>query len=181
VLCVTVVSWCGVFCGGVVGEIATSGRAPRNDDCVKKENGYERVIEIARKEIGVREEGGENCGRDVKGYLDCVGIKSPAPWCAAFVSWCFKRAGFPLPGTAWSPALFPEGRMVKDVKPGYVFGIYFPSLRRIGHCGIIIGLQGDLCMTVEGNTSIFGSREGDGVYRRLRHQRTIAKFSDWVR
>ncbi|WP_285055519.1 peptidoglycan-binding protein [Pedobacter ginsengisoli] len=161
----TVVGWCGVFCSGFVKQ---------------KDKGYERVIEVARKETGVREEGAENCGRAVKGYLDDVGVRSPAPWCAAFVSHCFKVAGFPLPRTAWSPALFPKGRVVKDVKPGYVYGIHFPSLGRIAHCGIVERVQGDFVIGIEGNTNVAGSRDGDRVMRKLRHKRTIAKYADWL-
>ncbi|MEJ2903222.1 hypothetical protein WAE58_12340 [Pedobacter panaciterrae] len=39
-------------------------------------------------------------------------------------------------------------------------------------------LQGDFVQTIEGNTNVEGSREGDGVYRQLRHKRTIAKYAD---
>jgi hypothetical protein len=137
------------------------------------------VISAAQKEVGVLETS-ENAGKRVDAYCAYVGFKKVA-WCAAFVSFCFGEAGYSTPKTAWSPTLFPAGRLRAKPLPGMIMGIYFPSLGRVGHCGIITGLKGDLCMTVEGNTSIFGSREGDGVYKRLRHRRTIAKFSDWVR
>lgn len=61
-----------------------------------------------------------------------------------------------------------------------VLGIYFPALKRIAHCGIVSALRGDFVETIEGNTSADGSREGTGVFRRLRHKRTIAKYSDWL-
>ncbi|MBB5438639.1 hypothetical protein HDC92_002320 [Pedobacter sp. AK017] len=101
-------------------------------------------------------------------------------WCAAFCSWCFGQAGYKAPKTAWSPALFPPGRIVKAALPGMVMGLYFPSLRRIAHCGIVIGVKGEWCETVEGNTNVAGSREGDAVMRKLRHKRTIAKYADWL-
>lgn len=149
----------------------------------QKENGYERVIRIAEKEVGVREAGAENCGRRVEEYLKYVGFGKGSPWCAALVSFVFREAGFVRPRTAWCPALFPEGRVVSApaLRPGLVFGIYFPALGRVGHCGIVAGTFGDQVFTIEGNTSVVGSREGDGVYRRIRHKRTIAKFSDWVK
>ncbi|HMI03128.1 MAG TPA: CHAP domain-containing protein [Pedobacter sp.] len=178
-----------MFCSGVVGFNSESGvlKQVQNDDRNNKKN-YERVIEIARKEIGVREEGGENCGVAVKGYLSYVGIKSPAPWCAAFVSWCFGQAGFVQPRTAWCPALFPDarsgkapqGRLRKDPLPGRIMGIYFPSKGRIAHCGIVEKVRGDFVYVIEGNTNVAGGRDGDRVMRRLRHNRTIARYADWL-
>jgi len=66
------------------------------------------------------------------------------------------------------------------VRSGLVYGIYFPELRRIGHCGILERVQGDFVIGIEGNTNVAGSREGDGVYRRMRHKRSIAKFAEWL-
>ena len=43
-----------------------------------------------------------------------------------------------------------------------------------------IGEAGGFYITVEGNTSEAGSREGDGVYRKRRAKRTIYKASRWV-
>lgn len=150
---------------------------------VKKED-YESIVEIARREIGVREEGCGNCGPRVGTYLNYVGFQKAAPWCAAFVSYCFGRAGYPQPRTAWSPALFPASRVVSPRtavgSSGLVYGIYYAALGRIGHCGIVETWRGDWCSGIEGNTNGLGSRDGEGVYRKIRHKRTIAKFSDWV-
>ena len=64
---------------------------------------------------------------------------------------------------------------------GLVFGIYFPELKRIGHCGFVEMVRGEWVQTIEGNTSPDGGREGIGVFRRLRHKRTICKYADWLR
>jgi hypothetical protein len=48
------------------------------------------------------------------------------------------------------------------------FGIYFSSLKRVGHTGLIEKVSGDFAVTIEGNTNDGGSRDGDGVYRRRR-------------
>ncbi|RZK80550.1 MAG: CHAP domain-containing protein [Pedobacter sp.] len=137
------------------------------------------VLAIAKSQLHVREKTGKNDGVEVEAYLTYVGFKRGNPWCAAYVSWVFFKAGYPLPRTAWSPALFPAAKVVKEPKPGWVFGIYFPDLKRIGHCGLVEKLQGDFVMTLEGNTNLEGSREGQGVYRRLRHKRTINKYANW--
>lgn len=139
----------------------------------------DRILAIARKELGVRELTGNNDGAQVERYLAYVGLKKGAAWCAAYVSWVYGQAGYIAPRTGWSPALFPASRQVASAVPGTVFGIWFPSLKRIAHCGFIERLQGDFVQTIEGNTNLNGSREGQGVYRRLRHKRTISKYSDW--
>ena len=83
-----------------------------------------------------------------------------------------------LSRTAGSPALFPPKRVVFEPSPAMVFGIYFESLKRIGHCGIVERMQGDVRVTLEGNT-IAKAAEGNGVFRRLRHRKTIKVFADW--
>ena len=137
------------------------------------------VVLIARKELGVREATGKNDGPRIKAYLAAAGLKTGAPWCAAFVSWVHQQAGDPLPRTGWSPALFPQAKLKKMPAPGLVFGIYFPELKRIAHCGFVEALHGKWIYTIEGNTNPAGTREGDGVHRRLRLQKTIRSYADW--
>ncbi|TKC07700.1 peptidoglycan-binding protein [Pedobacter frigoris] len=138
-------------------------------------------MEIARKEIGVREATNRNDGQRVEGYLGYVGFKKGAPYCAAFLSWCFGQAGYSQPRTAWSPALFPASRLVKEPLPGIVYGLYYAGLGRIGHCGLVENVRNDWVYGAEGNTNEAGGREGQGVYRKIRHKRTIHVYSDWVR
>ncbi|MET3112960.1 hypothetical protein AAKU52_000679 [Pedobacter sp. CG_S7] len=137
------------------------------------------VIAIAAGELGVREATGRNDGSRVKAYLAAVGLKPGAPWCAAFVSWVFLQAGFTQPKTAWSPDLFPAARLKITPEPGLVFGIYFPELKRIAHAGFVAEVKGDWIITLEGNTTMAGSREGDGVYRKWRSRKTIHRFAEW--
>ena len=102
-------------------------------------------------------------------------------WCASFVSWVFGQAGYPQPRTAWSPSLFPAERLTQDPMPGTVMGIYFSQLKRIGHCGIVVAVKGDLLVCVEGNTNVNGGREGTGVYRKMRHVRSVRCFSEFIK
>jgi cell wall-associated NlpC family hydrolase len=141
--------------------------------------GPKPLIPIALAELWVREETGKNDGTRVEEYLAVAGLKKGDPYCAAFVSWIFKEAGYDLPRTGWSPALFSTSRLVKAAEPGNVFGIYFPAMKRIAHCGLVVGSRGDWITTVEGNTDASGGREGGGVYQRLRHKKSIRLFSDW--
>lgn len=140
--------------------------------------GRAKIIKIAEAEIGVQEHL-ENSSPRIDTYNAYVGFKKVA-WCAAFVSWCHRQAGYPQPRTAWSPALFPQARITGNPVAGSVAGIYFSDLKRIGHCGIVCRVKNDLVYTIEGNTNLSGGREGDGVYRRIRHVRSIHRFADWI-
>ncbi|RYF26688.1 MAG: peptidoglycan-binding protein [Flavobacteriales bacterium] len=138
------------------------------------------ITAVAQSQLGVREVTGNNDGVAVEGYLTYTGNKKGAPWCASFVSWVYGQAGFSQPKTAWSPGLFPLARQTLKVQPADVFGIYFAELGRIAHCGLVEKKLGNWIYTIEGNTNVAGSREGDGVYRKLRHLRTIKVYADWL-
>jgi hypothetical protein len=140
----------------------------------------EKLLRIAKNELGTREASGQNDGPKVAAYLHYVSFRQGNPWCAAFVSWVFGQAGYPAPRTAWSPALFPESKRRKKIAPAMVFGIYFNNLKRIAHCGLVEGQDGDWLLTIEGNTNMAGSREGDGVYRKRRPLKTIKYFAEWI-
>jgi hypothetical protein len=138
------------------------------------------VVSIARAEIGVKELTGKNDGKRIAEYLVYTGIKVPAPYCASYVSWCFGKAGYTQPKTAWSPSMFPASRVAKEPKPADVFGIWFSEFKRIAHVGLVAEIRGEWLVTYEGNSNNNGSRNGDGVYQRLRHKRTISKYADWI-
>lgn len=155
------------------------GRSWRTDrSIISDNNAPQKLLAIAAKEVGVKEDQ-ENSSARVDQYNAYVGFKS-VPWCASFVSWCHAKAGYAQPRTAWSPSLFPRNRLVRDPLAGMVMGIYFPSLKRIAHCGFVAKVRGDWLETIEGNSSNNGSREGTGVFRRLRHKRTIARYANWL-
>jgi len=140
----------------------------------------DKVLAIARSQIGVREATGHNDGMKVESYLAYTGNKKGEPWCAAFVSWVFGQAGLKQPRTAWSLALFPKAHLVKTANPATIFGIYFADKGRIAHVGLVERQKGNWIYTIEGNTNSTGSREGDGVYRKLRHVKTIKAYADWL-
>ena len=139
-----------------------------------------QLLEIAKSQIGVREASGNNDGYEVEQYLAYTGNKKGEAWCASFVSWVFGKAGYTAPRTAWSPSLFPKARLVAVAKPATVFGIYFPDKGRIAHAGIVEKQKDNWLYTIEGNTNIEGSREGDGVYRKMRHVKSIQYYADWI-
>jgi hypothetical protein len=158
-------------------------------------------VDIALTYEGVREVGGPNRGPEVDRFLRTVGRKPGHPWCAAFVSTCVLEAyqqnynlagnvgpiderSLPIPLTAgvmnmWS--LTPIARRTIP-KPGVVFiidnGINPKTGARIGHCGFVTALDGTRVKTIEANTNVGGSREGDGVYQRTRWVADLHGFID---
>ena len=52
----------------------------------------ERFLHVARSQVGVREVTA-NWSPIIKLYLKVAGVFSPAPWCAAFLTWCLLEAG----------------------------------------------------------------------------------------
>ena len=139
-----------------------------------------QIVSLASKEVGVKELTGNNDGLRVEQYLAYTGHKKGDPWCASFLSWVFGQAGYSQPKTAWSPALFPKSRSTKTILLGTVFGLYFADKGRIAHAGLVAERQGDWLHTIEGNTNVIGSRDGDGVYRKIRHIRTVGYYADWI-
>ena len=63
---------------------------------------------------------------------------------------------------------------------GDIFGLYFPEKGRIAHVGFIDEWKDPWLITVEGNTNVLGSREGDGVYRKRRLVRSVYKVARYV-
>jgi len=137
------------------------------------------VVAIAAKEVGVREATGRNDGKRVEEYLGAVGLHRGDPYCAAWISFIFKQAGYSEPRTGWSPDLFPKNRLVKLPMRGDVLGIYFSDMGRIAHCGLVESVRSDWIYSIEANTDASGGREGGGVYRRMRHKRSISRYANW--
>ncbi|SKB40131.1 hypothetical protein [Daejeonella lutea] len=63
---------------------------------------------------------------------------------------------------------------------GDIFGLYFPEKGRISHTGFIDQWDGTWMISVEGNTNIAGSREGDGVYRKRRLVKSVYQVARYI-
>jgi len=144
------------------------------------ENFRERIVAIAAKEIGVREATDNNDGPRVEEYLAYTDLGKGYAWCAAFVSWCYGKAGRDTPRNAWSPALFPNARCYtkeqiqrEAVRPADLFGIYSQRLGRINHVGIVRKLEKRYILTVEGNVA-------NRVLSKRRALATVYAFSNWM-
>lgn len=142
------------------------------------------ALSYAYDELGVKETS-TNWGPKVKEYLAAAGVTVPAAWCAAFVYWCVEQASklkgvenplkdIPLKAYVQSYYNYAKehGKLIpfKEVGPGDLFLIYYPSLKRYGHIGFVYGAyhNDNYYETVEGNTNSQGGREGNEVALRKR-------------
>lgn len=131
-------------------------------------------------QIGVYEKTGKNDGEQVEKYLRAVGLGKGYPYCAAGIAWSFAQAGLVTRMTAWSPTSFNIKNIVyyqrefkKPLHTADVLSFYYPTLKRIGHCGFWDKERANgMYESVEFNTSGGGGagidRDGGGVYRKIR-------------
>jgi hypothetical protein len=158
----------------------------------------ERALLLAAQECDrfrVREVG-RNDGPRVREYLRSAGITAPAPWCAAFVTWCLTQAGVAHdqmpkgPASACNWRAWADRRGVAHRDPtqavrGDLFVWCNHPKSWTGHIGFVVRTRRILGLwvidTIEGNTDGSGSRDGDGVYRRVRRLASNIWFikADW--
>lgn len=148
----------------------------------------DQLGQVYLSQVGIKEQGGANRGRQVEQYLASVGFGPGYAWCGAFVSWCYQQVGIRHPKSAWVPSyarkqniVYQRGEFVQQLpKAEDVFMIWFERLRRPAHIGFVDQWKNQWVNTVEGNTNDNGSREGDGVYRKRRLQRQVRAVSNFI-
>jgi hypothetical protein len=145
-----------------------------------------KALEIALRYEGTGEEPkGTNRGPMINQFLLSVGIKGAAPWCMAFVYWCFEQAAKELKKpnplfktghvlTAWQRRKDKLG-VKANPQPGDVF-IMRVGTTGNGHTGIVERADEQFIYTIEGNTNDEGSREGFEVARRKRPRTQILAY-----
>lgn len=153
-----------------------------------------QLIDTLHSQLNVREATGHNDGVDVERYLHFVGQSSGASWCAAFTSYNYNAIGIgkPInPVSAWAPAFnnnkyiiwsqkLAKAHKASNPKPGDCFTLYYDALKRVGHVGFIVAEAGNYFITIEGNTGVYGSREGSGVHKLKRSKQKIYSASNYI-
>lgn len=149
----------------------------------------EALTLAAESQVGKREEGGPNQGRDLQKFFDSDNYDPNGPkpgdsgyaWCAAFVCWCVYQAvrdlkiswNRPVTPGAWAYEAWVRNQnssvqLIKphggDIRRGDIV-VFVKS-----HIGIATGKPDGAgrVATVEGNTNSVGGREGDGVWAKRR-------------
>lgn len=145
----------------------------------------EKLVELAKKEVGVKEVGSTNRGKRVDEYKASTNLPPHAawPWCAAFICWLVREAmqatgqryTFKRPTTAgawdmenWSRAQDDSTWTKKptggDICPGDIV------IFKFSHIGLATSApdKSGIINTVEGNTDAAGGRNGGGVLAKKR-------------
>lgn len=135
----------------------------------------ELALQLALKQLGVKEHpAGSNSGPKITTWLRRAGIRTPAPWCMAFV-WCmFDDAGLKLeyPNLA-SVGFFQDwaakhGYIVAKPARGDVVCYRFDADSWPDHVGIVKSVSGQEITAVEGNTAVGNDSNGGQVMLRNR-------------
>lgn len=141
----------------------------------------ETVLRMARKYLGVIEEGGANRGTAVDKFLESAGAAKGQPWCAAFVYQVVRDAGYkpavryPASCRSWIAWAVEHQALLVKPQPGdlVVFDFDLDGAKD-DHVGVVEKLIAFgpvvTLATIEGNTPGTGGRR-DGVYRRRRVMR----------
>jgi hypothetical protein len=154
----------------------------------------EHYVDTLKSYLGAREINGSNRGPQIDLFFNECGdppMDPGNPYCACFANYGLVSIGLQGPKcAAWSPCWFPKDKVVwkRDIdpnhitfQPGWTFGLYFNRLKRVAHVGVVVYDFGDgYVLTIEGNTNSAGSREGNGVFMRLRHKDEIHVCSNWL-
>jgi hypothetical protein len=155
----------------------------------------QRIVELAKKEVGVQEVGNTNCGERVNQYKKATWLpyEESWAWCAAFIDWLVmtameesgKKYTFERPRTAgawdlqnWSmkqdgstwTKLNPQAG---DIEEGDIV------IFKFSHVGLATGspVKG-IFPTIEGNTDGNGSRDGGGVWKK---ERKVSQIKSRIR
>tara|TARA_R100001163_G_scaffold60229_1_gene49355 strand:+ start:98 stop:718 length:621 start_codon:yes stop_codon:yes gene_type:complete len=154
----------------------------------------EKMVRLAREEIGVSEVDGSNCGPRVDEYKAATWLDADKgwPWCAAFICWLVREAieeedvKFKRPRTAgawdfenWAKQQSTNGVELRkptneDIKAGDIVVFTF------SHIGLAVkdADSSGYVVTIEGNTNGAGSREGGSVLEKKRH---VSKIRSRIR
>lgn len=138
----------------------------------------ERVIANAKSQVGVHEGKTNGHWNNDQRYSDEVpGLEwsDKMAWCATFVYWCAYKAGagslFPKTAScAYGVSWFKKANRWSEY-PAIGSQVFFGAGGGT-HTGLVYDYDDTYIYTVEGNTNLNGSAEGDGVYFKKRERRS---------
>ena len=187
----------GVSADGAAGPVtwnAILAKLSTKETTTPKGTVPEKMVSLAREEIGVSEVDGSNCGPRVDEYKAATWLDADKgwPWCAAFICWLVREAiegegvSFKRPRTAgawdfenWAKQESNKGIELRkptneDIKAGDIVVFTF------SHIGIAVKDvdSSGYVVTIEGNTNGAGSREGGSVLEKKRH---VSKIRSRIR
>lgn len=149
------------------------------------------TLEVAKSLLYIRERTGHNDHPMIDWMLDYLGLPHGLSWCLAFCLWCVHIAVNPMPYPKIARcSIFLEQVQANDfryetfdaddvawginkARPGDIMifssGKVASNKNWNGHAAIVENqVSPRKWETIEGNTNGAGSREGNGVYRKVR-------------
>ena len=131
--------------------------------CVGFASADTNIVSIARSQIGLGEIGGDNKGSVVRQYTK----GSEVAWCAGYVSWVMKKAGY-MDGRYYLRArdFWEKEHHVKNPRAGDVIVFSRGKNPRLGHVGIVESVKDGVITTIEGNTGEYPSKVKRITYRK---------------
>ena len=143
----------------------------------------DKVLALARKELGVREyPPSSNKVKYNTAYYGRAVSGSAYPWCCVFLWWLFRESGasnlfFDGKKTAYCPTLLAhykqKWRIVSDYKPGDIVFFNFSGGKTAQHVGLCTAWDGTYITTIDGNTGTGNEANGGAVMERKRHKKYI--------
>lgn len=148
------------------------------------------LLRVASATLGASEvPANTNAGPYVERVLQSTHTPKGNPWCAAWVTdvgthalgelWPVKRTASVQEMADWAES---KGiRYVAKPQQGDLFCLYIPSEGRLAHIGIVASVNQDgSIVTLEGNTSGAGEREGWMVASKVRKLGRRDRLIRWV-
>jgi len=154
-----------------------------------RNNAAEDLLLSAERWINIRELTGNNDHPMITKAMELCGLSGNRgyAWCAASQAEIHDYAGLIAPHSARVMDWFSQnivwivefGELPLFDKRGMVGGLYYSNLGRLGHIVLIVGEDKNNYYTLEGNTNIAGSREGDGFYKKIRDKEHVVALADY--
>lgn len=137
-----------------------------------------KIVDVAKSQVGVHEgRTGSHWNNDQRYSDEVPGLtwSDGQPWCATFVSWCAMTAGldalYPRTASCDTAGVWFKQRKAFSEYPAVGAQVFYGTPSDLNHTGIVIDFDADTITAIEGNTNDDGSREGDGVYLKVRQRR----------
>lgn len=135
----------------------------------------EKLVSILNKEVGYQEGRSNGHWNNKEKYAAQVpGLEwaDYQPWCATFAAWAYmkagvKKGGYPVTASCATGVTWYKKQNRWSEYPAVGAQIFFGAGGGT-HTGIVYDYDETYVYTIEGNTNLNGSPEGDGVYRKKR-------------
>ena len=141
------------------------------------------VIKVAENELGVVEGPRVNEVKYNDWYYRQNVYGTQFPWCMAFVQWVYSQAGAALPHQTascgellrWYKKYHPEC-IVDHPVAGDIVIFDLPGGSATDHAGLFVRFDGDMILTIDGNTGYTNNSNGGQVLKRKRDTKYVAAY-----